>query len=317
MKSLILATLFCAAANAAPFTTVLFFGDSLMDTGNSLFLSGVPTAPYFNGRFSNGPVWTEFLAEGLFPGFGSLAGPAFAGQGNNLAVGGALSADVSSQVGALLSALNGSTFPGALHVLGAGGNDVIAARQNFGNGAAGEAAVRAAAAALASSVTRLFNAGARDFFVPNLADVGLTPFGRLEPATMRALTIAFNAELAAQLAALQASTGANIITFDTFSFFNQLHADALAGGTVFGFTNATIPCFAGIAGSGGADCAISLFADDKHPTTAVHSLFGSQFLNAVNAPSQDVPEPSTLPHCLAAAGLLAAGRRFATLRGRP
>ena len=59
-------------AQAAPlFSDVVFFGDSLSDTGNVLSLTraaGQPLFPSFpgaQGRFSNGPVWTEYLATGL------------------------------------------------------------------------------------------------------------------------------------------------------------------------------------------------------------------------------------------------------------
>src|SRR5262249_42011574 len=55
-------------ANAEPpFSEVVVFGDSISDTGNVfLFTDGVAAGPpYFEGRFSNGPVWVEVLAQGL------------------------------------------------------------------------------------------------------------------------------------------------------------------------------------------------------------------------------------------------------------
>lgn len=64
-----------AAAWAAPvvaeetshlgFEGIVVFGDSLSDTGNFYYISGdtYPVSPpYYNGRFSNGPVWIETLA---------------------------------------------------------------------------------------------------------------------------------------------------------------------------------------------------------------------------------------------------------------
>ena len=43
------------------------FGDSLTDTGNFFDLTGglYPAAPYFEGHFSNGKVWIEYLAKKL------------------------------------------------------------------------------------------------------------------------------------------------------------------------------------------------------------------------------------------------------------
>jgi len=44
---------------------IYVFGDSLSDTGNAFSRTGSPPPPYFNGRFSNGPVWVEYLADRL------------------------------------------------------------------------------------------------------------------------------------------------------------------------------------------------------------------------------------------------------------
>src|SRR5262245_37490212 len=57
-------------AVAVPFREVVVFGDSLSDTGNvftvtePVLAEAIPVSPpYFQGRFSNGPVWVERLAE--------------------------------------------------------------------------------------------------------------------------------------------------------------------------------------------------------------------------------------------------------------
>ncbi len=53
-----------ARAGGQPFSRIVVLGDSLSDTGNFHQASGgIP--PYFNGRFSNGRVWVEYLAENL------------------------------------------------------------------------------------------------------------------------------------------------------------------------------------------------------------------------------------------------------------
>jgi phospholipase/lecithinase/hemolysin len=47
-----------------PFDTIVCFGDSNSDTGNVYNLTGhkwPPSPPYYQGRFSNGPVWIENL----------------------------------------------------------------------------------------------------------------------------------------------------------------------------------------------------------------------------------------------------------------
>jgi len=44
---------------------MVVLGDSYSDTGNLISLTdgGIPPPPYFSGRFSNGKVWVEYLAE--------------------------------------------------------------------------------------------------------------------------------------------------------------------------------------------------------------------------------------------------------------
>src|SRR5438874_1472870 len=71
---------------AAPFTQLVVFGDSLSDVGNisSATFGSTPGQYYYNGRFSNGPVYAEALASGLgLPMVRSTA------SGNDFAYGGA------------------------------------------------------------------------------------------------------------------------------------------------------------------------------------------------------------------------------------
>ncbi|HST91688.1 MAG TPA: autotransporter domain-containing esterase, partial [Brevundimonas sp.] len=53
-----------SAANAQTYNRLVVFGDSLSDNGNLYAATGntTPTSPpYFQGRYSNGPVFTELL----------------------------------------------------------------------------------------------------------------------------------------------------------------------------------------------------------------------------------------------------------------
>jgi outer membrane lipase/esterase len=52
-----------AAADPRDYGRVVAFGDSLSDNGNLFANTGVPQAPYFNGRFSTGPTFIELLAN--------------------------------------------------------------------------------------------------------------------------------------------------------------------------------------------------------------------------------------------------------------
>src|SRR4051794_21355123 len=55
------------STSRAEYVQIVAFGDSLSDTGNVYIASGgtFPPAPYAAGRFSNGPVWVESLANKL------------------------------------------------------------------------------------------------------------------------------------------------------------------------------------------------------------------------------------------------------------
>ena len=55
-------------ASAGAYSNVFVYGDSLSDTGNIYFITGhttPPSPPYYNGRFSNGPLAVEYLANAL------------------------------------------------------------------------------------------------------------------------------------------------------------------------------------------------------------------------------------------------------------
>ena len=55
-------------ASAGAYSNVFVYGDSLSDTGNIYTFSGhtIPQSPpYYMGRFSNGPLAVEYLANTL------------------------------------------------------------------------------------------------------------------------------------------------------------------------------------------------------------------------------------------------------------
>ena len=48
---------------AGEMTGIVSFGDSLSDVGNTYLAGGVPPSPpYYDGHYSNGPIWLEYLA---------------------------------------------------------------------------------------------------------------------------------------------------------------------------------------------------------------------------------------------------------------
>src|SRR6476659_8447225 len=83
---LVIEAVFACTAAAGPFSNLVVFGDSLSDVGNiaqAPFIN-TPGPYYWNGRFSNGPVYAETLATGL--GLPALVNSASGG--NDFAYGG-------------------------------------------------------------------------------------------------------------------------------------------------------------------------------------------------------------------------------------
>ena len=194
---------FGVTARAVTFSQMTVFGDSLSDVGN---VSGAtfgitPGSGYFAGRFSNGPLYVEYLAEGL-----SLATPTPSRQGGrNYAHGGAWSGDqpdffsdlviqdLEEQVPNYLSARTPAADE--LFVVFAGSNDLIESTNNVGS----------AIGSLDAELNRLAAAGARQFFVPNLPRLDLVPRSRgtSDEVPLRAAVASLNLQLDAVLDALE------------------------------------------------------------------------------------------------------------------
>jgi outer membrane lipase/esterase len=269
------------SVQASAYTQLIAFGDSLSDTGNVSFLTGgVPFAPYAPGRFSNGPVWIETLAANL----GLSANAALTG-GTNWAFGGAptglpfvtsvprLTEQVSTYY---LPSVGGVADPNALYVVWGGGNDV---RSGSITGSVGN---------ISSIISTLAAAGATNFLVPNLPNIGLTPEAIAGgPATVAGATFlstTFNSQLAAATASLRTTLGVNIIDVDVFAFLNNV----IGNPSLFGITNTTARCYTGATGVGGGGTVCAnpneyVFWDGIHPTAAAHAALG-QFATAAVIP---------------------------------
>ncbi len=283
------------------FSSFWVLGDSLSDNGNLFASTGNPPPPYFDGRFSNGPVWNESIIEEFATENGQTPIVTPLGINNgNLAFGGARADNepnangpipsLFQQVGAFLT----STTPADLGSnplvsVWAGANDIF---QELPNAVLPEeirAVGRNAADAVLASVGALVGASINNIMVFNLPDIGLTPSFNTDPVQSFAgteATIAFNMQLAAGLAA---NPLPNIIEVDAFSIFNTI----VDNPGDFGLANVEEECLATVSCILGDQAAQDtfLFWDGVHPTARGHELIEAAARQAL-AP---VPLPATLP----------------------
>lgn len=286
--SLLLIALIAASASAEPFSQLFIFGDSLSDVGNlQAAISLYPGPYYYDGRFSNGPVFPEALSVGLGlgPSIRSTAG------GNNFAYGGAKTSgtggiegffirDIDEQVTQFLNTRTAD--PAALYVVWAGANDLIGGQTNM----------TVPVNRLQTDMSRLIGAGARHFLVPNLPLLGHTPRYNENPTTRTTYNTRseqFNATLASMLDGLETSYPAiHLFRFDVAALFNE----ALTDPAKYGFTNVTDAAAPGL--QPGTSLYNTdqiaenpdeyLFWDDLHPTTAAHTMLVQRALQLFAAP---------------------------------
>jgi phospholipase/lecithinase/hemolysin len=297
-------------AVAEPFTGVYAFGDSLSDAGNVFIATGgaIPGAPYFAGRFSNGPTWIENLAQSL--GLGPLR-PSLAG-GTDFAYGSAVTGpavpgasttfpNVTQQVIQFATSVAGSAPSTGLYSVWIGSNDVLQALRDIAASTLTPTAaltdLAAAALTAAAAVDTLAGLGAQTFIVPLVPDIGRTPIGQAAPTLATALSAAYNAALVNDVLAVAASDHIAVHFLDIFSLIDNVVADPAA----FGFTDATHPCYTGpFTGGVVAPCATPdafLFWDIEHPTEPGHQQIAALAAAAV-------PEPTMLPMFLVAGAIL-------------
>ena len=279
------------------YSSLFVFGDSLSDAAGGSNVNPfapnqgglVPPAPYAGGRFSNGKVAVEYLADSL--GLDAAHTYQFAIGGARTDTGGTIpGTGLANQVLAF------SGFAPSLGNLSGGLFSVWAGANDFRDSLVlpdPTAAFGGIFANLGASISTLYGLGARNFLLPNLPDVGLTPEG--QSAGISALSLGFNQALLGFYSFLEAQlVGADFHHVDTFAAQHAL-LDAAPGN---GLTNTTAGCLLTLANTlAGLDCNSAFFVDNIHPTTQVHEALGRAMLASA------VPEPANM--LLTATALLA------------
>nr|WP_294524178.1 SGNH/GDSL hydrolase family protein [uncultured Rhodopila sp.] len=305
---------------AHAYSALYVFGDSLSDAGNVFLgtsapgspVSTQPASPYANGQFSNGPTWVQDLSVSL--GLGAEQ-PSLAG-GNDYAFGGATTGYAASnnpavptlqgQVAAFSAAHGSVATSTALYSVWIGANDltnILVSGENAGQ-MLGNA--QGAAAVETSAIAALVAEGAKNFVVPLVPNLGLTPdstaAGAAAAAAATALSQVYDAALTAGLNGLVTADGIAVTIVDTYSLLDAAIADPAA----YRFSNVTAGCYTGPYTGGGTVCANPsqyLFWDGEHPTAVGHALIAA-------AAEADLPEPGTLATLsIGLAGIAALRRR--------
>jgi phospholipase/lecithinase/hemolysin len=263
---------FSVVVGAYAYSSILAFGDSLSDNGQyytvPTYGAAGNTNPYDQfgfRRFSNGPVWVEYLAQDLGLG-NSLLDMAYGGAttGMDNPAAGLSITGLQWQVGAYNSVF-GNVADNALITITAGGNDMFQGRSPV-----------EAANNIAGVLMYLEGIGGDAFMVMNLNE-------SQQPAGYAAWMATFNSALALNLAALGA-----LYSNDDFYL---LDINAL---TPTGITNTTGTWLANSCDSPYSNpdtCTNDTFkwwdTVGVHPTTEVHAQIGAHAASMV-------PEPATM-----------------------
>jgi phospholipase/lecithinase/hemolysin len=293
-------TLVGGQAQGGQITGIVSFGDSLSDVGNDYLASGgtqpAPVADYYQGRFTNGGNWLDYLAHdlGVAAPVASLAGGsdyafggASTGSGTTTYAPGQLVPNVDSQIAMYLS--SHTPTAGELFTIWAGANNLL-----IGN----QANPTVPAQDIANEITTLAAAGAKQFLIPNLPLLGEIPassgLSLAQRQGLDAWSVGFNQTLQGEATMLQNSLGVQIHIVDIQGLFQKVLGDPQN----YGFTNVTGSAInSSLNGNG------YLFWDAEHPTTAADALIAE-------VAAQSVPEPSMfLIFALSIGGVAASVKR--------
>lgn len=323
-----------AATLADTFTSFYVLGDSNSDPGN--FGPNGPPPPYFNGQFSNGPVWADIIDDDFETGDPDNI------RTENYAFGGARvtedsdAPDLPLQLQLFAADLDpnipdplfGTPVLGDRPLLSVwfGANDIRSIYQDYEAAigsvgglaqAAQEAALaqaadvaRAAAAqtgAIYGSTLELMAQDPRlsDLLSFTTADAGLTPeYASANFELLTELSLLFNAELDASLSRIE-TLGVNVYSVDVFAIQQQVFADP----SRFGVEEVREPCLT-LEPGGLAQCSdpeTYLYWDEVgHLSGAAHAILAEIVTDTVlSAQPAPVPLPAGLPLMLAGLGGLA------------
>lgn len=296
----IFSILFCCIISASviagpSFNRLIIFGDSLSDNGNlyEYMRHQVPQSPpYFEGRFSNGPMWVELLAQKYAPNDPKdyLLDYAFGGAGVHEPEDGEDNDSglftLQSEVSTYLSAHNNTADAQSLYVIWIGANNYLALPEDA------DTAVDEVIKGIRRQTQRLVDSGAKNILLLNIPDMSITPlageFGEREK--MGEYSTKHNQRLLEAVQQLTASnTDVQWYYYDVELMLNK----AIADPELYGLTNISDTCYEATVEKGEPqmlfrmarsinpiinddNCAGFLFFDPVHPSKIAHRLLAEE-----------------------------------------
>ncbi len=271
-------------------TKFIVFGDSLSDMGNAYnSIARVPQSPpYWNGRFSDGPVWAELVSQqiGL-----TIASGGGSSSNTNRAYGGARSGGgytsfVIPNTGTQVNEYTNNHWiqQTDLSVIWIGGNDFIGG---------GQQNPQVVVDNIANHVTVLNQNGGQQFLILDMPSLEKTPNYADESESnkqaMHARVIDYNSRLANDMAALETSLSIDINVVGMLNMFESIYWND----SFYGITNPSEQaCHSGDGLCEQGDYIVPnpeeyIFFDGLHPTATVQRLIADYVLEQIGSPDLD------------------------------
>lgn len=247
---------------------VTVFGDSLSDNGNLHRISHgtrLVAPEYFQGRASNGAVWSEKIAPSM-----QLQNP-----DANFAVGGENTTQIQQHVEDWVQK-KVATPEKQIYIFWGGTND-------YGGGVSNPSSV---VENIQTSIKTLKAAGARTILIPNLPHFAAASQSAL--LSQDSLIQAHNKALHDSLVeSTKADRTINVIPLDIRALSNNV----MANPSRFGLTNAVDACLTGSGICANPDQ--SVWWDWVHPSAAMHGLIADYTMSILKAPQTIAPQMTT------------------------
>lgn len=255
-------------ATDTEFSSIVFLGESLTDNGNLFAATGFPSAPYWQGRFPNGPTLAEQLPNLLGVVARHVQNFAFGGATTE----GTTAIDLDSQLKSFIAGLGGhQAAKGTEAVLNIGNNDYL----NYSLASGLPPPVEGVVTHSKSAIDNLSSHGVEKIVLFTLPDFSISPASHSTDAVTVSgadAIIAANNQALRALTAAETAAGNDVVIVDT----NVLGIAVGAEFHAFGLLEAAIP----VLDANGQATGVSnnfapneiAFFDALHPTTAVHGI---------------------------------------------